>query len=205
VLLLWLALSLLAGPSAPVALCREALASSDTAFHGLPTGPALSVLHERFGYGVTASDGRKLYDLIASRGYRRALEVGTARGYSAIWLGLAMRATGGTVVTLEIDPATAATARENIRRAGLDFLVTVRVNDALREIPELEGEFDLVFLDLGGPHQQQLVDLAAKRLSRGGAIVSHNAWFVRFTPPPDFDTVVLPTLSGGIAVSTRRP
>jgi predicted O-methyltransferase YrrM len=47
------------------------------------------------------------------------LDVGTARGYAAVWFGLAARTTGGRVVTIEIDPQVAAEARENIRRAGL--------------------------------------------------------------------------------------
>ena len=56
---------------------------------------------------VSEEDGRFLRLLIASSGSRRALEIGGASGYSAIWMGMALRETGGTLVTVEYDPARA--------------------------------------------------------------------------------------------------
>src|SRR5581483_8742180 len=59
---------------------------------------------------VAEQDGRFLRMLVASTQRKRALEIGAANGYSAIWIGLGLRETGGTLVTIEIDPARAQDA-----------------------------------------------------------------------------------------------
>jgi predicted O-methyltransferase YrrM len=86
--------------------------------------------------------------LIRAKHARRVLEIGTSNGYSTIRLGDAVEATGGTLVTLEIEPARTALARENVARAGLADTVELRTEDAgraLRAFPD--GAFDFVFLD----------------------------------------------------------
>src|SRR5204863_6584703 len=96
---------------------------------------------------VSEEDGRFLRVMVAANGARRALEIGGASGYSAIWIGLGLRQTGGHLTTIEYDPARAKAAAANIRRAGLDDVVTVVAGDAFQEIPKLGGEIDFVFLD----------------------------------------------------------
>src|SRR5215831_18117518 len=88
---------------------------------------------------VSEEDGRFLRVMVAANGARRALEIGGANGYSAIWIGLGLRQTGGHLTTIEYDPARAKTAGENIRRAGLADVVTVVPGDAFKEIPKLSG------------------------------------------------------------------
>jgi predicted O-methyltransferase YrrM len=56
---------------------------------------------------VSEEDGRFMRLMVASRGARRALEIGGASGYSAIWIGMGLRATGGRLVTIEYDPVRA--------------------------------------------------------------------------------------------------
>src|SRR3954447_18864893 len=68
---------------------------------------------------VSEEDGRLLRVLAVSSGATRALETGGASGYSAIWIALGLRQTGGRLTTIEYDPAGAQRAGENIRRAGL--------------------------------------------------------------------------------------
>src|SRR5215210_1611022 len=96
---------------------------------------------------VSEEDGRFLRVMVASSGATRALEIGGAHGYSAIWIGLGLRQTGGKLTTIEYDPARAEIAADNIRRAGLADIVTVVPGDAFKEIPRLAGELDFVFLD----------------------------------------------------------
>ena len=96
---------------------------------------------------VSEEDGRLLRLLAASNHATHALEIGGANGYSAIWIGLGLQQTGGTLTTIEFDPARAKTAADNIRRAGLSRVVTVVPGDAFQQIPKLSGEFDFVFLD----------------------------------------------------------
>ena len=65
---------------------------------------------------VSEEDGRFLRLMAASSGAKRALEIGGANGYSAIWIGLGLRETGGRLTSIEFDPARAKAAAENIRR-----------------------------------------------------------------------------------------
>src|SRR4029079_11536935 len=96
---------------------------------------------------VSEEDGRFLRLLIASSSRKRALEIGGASGYSAIWMAQGLRATGGKLVTIEYDPVRAKELAENIKRAGLTDVVQVVSGDAFVEIPKLQGTFDFVFLD----------------------------------------------------------
>lgn len=123
---------------------------------------------------VSEEDGRFLRVMVASSGATRALEIGGANGYSAIWIGLGLRQTGGRLTTIEYDPARAKVAAENIRRAGLSDIVTVVSGDAFREIPKLQGEFDFVFLDAWKRDYRKFFDLVAPRLDAGGLLLAHN-------------------------------
>src|SRR5687768_18309301 len=96
---------------------------------------------------VSEEDGRFLRLLVVTRGAKRALEIGAASGYSAIWMGLGMRETGGRLVTIEYDKARAAQCSANIKKAGLSDVVQVVSGDAFAEIPKVAGTFDFVFCD----------------------------------------------------------
>lgn len=123
---------------------------------------------------VSEEDGRFLRVMIASSGATRALEIGGANGYSAIWIGLGLRQTGGHLTTIEFDPARAKTAGENIRRAGLAEVVTVVPGDAFKEIPKLSGEFDFVFLDAWKRDYKRFFDMVFPRLRARGLFLAHN-------------------------------
>jgi predicted O-methyltransferase YrrM len=123
---------------------------------------------------VSEEDGRFLRVLVASSAARRALEIGAAHGYSAIWIGLGLRQTGGHLTTIEFDAARAATAAGNIRRAGLADIVTVVQGDGFKEIPKLPGTFDFVFLDAWKPDYKRFFDLIFPRLTPRGLFLAHN-------------------------------
>lgn len=123
---------------------------------------------------VSEEDGRFLRVLVSSGGTRRALEIGGASGYSGIWLGLGLRETGGRLTSIEYDEDRAREAADNIRRAGLDDVVTVIQGDAFEVIPSLEGTFDFVFLDAWKPDYKRFFDLVFPRLEPGGVFVAHN-------------------------------
>ncbi len=111
---------------------------------------------------VSEEDGRLLRVLAATNRTKRALEIGGANGYSAIWIGLGLRETGGRLVTIEYDPARAKEAAANIRRAGLADIVQVVPGDAFKEIPKLQGNFDLVFLDAWKKDYKRFLDLVCR-------------------------------------------
>lgn len=123
---------------------------------------------------VSEEDGRFLRVMVASSGATRALEIGGANGYSAIWIGLGLRQTGGTLTTIEYDPARAKVATENIRKAGLSDIVAVVSGDAFREIPKLTGEFDFVFLDAWKRDYKKFLDMVFPRLRPRGLFLAHN-------------------------------
>lgn len=123
---------------------------------------------------VSEEDGRFLRLLVASTGRKRALEIGGASGYSAIWMAQGLRATGGTLVSIEYDPVRARELADNIRRAGMTDVVTVVAGDAFKEIPKLTGTFDFVFLDAWKRDYKKFLDLVFPRLDKGGLFTAHN-------------------------------
>jgi predicted O-methyltransferase YrrM len=123
---------------------------------------------------VSEEDGNFLRVLIASTGAKRVLEIGAASGYSAIWMGLGLQQTGGKLVTIEYDPVRAREAAENIRRAGLERVVQVIAGDAFKEVPKVQGTFDLVFLDAWKPDYKKFFDMVFPRVSPGGLFLAHN-------------------------------
>jgi predicted O-methyltransferase YrrM len=123
---------------------------------------------------VSEEDGHFLRVMVASSGATKALEIGGANGYSAIWIGLGLRQTGGHLTTIEFDPARARTAGENIRRAGLADVVTVVPGDAFKEIPKVSGEFDFVFLDAWKRDYKRFFDMVFPRLRMRGLFLAHN-------------------------------
>lgn len=155
---------------------------------------------------VSEEDGKFLRVLIASTGAKRVLEIGAASGYSAIWMGLGVRQTGGKVVTIEYDAVRAREATDNIRRAGLQDVVQVIPGDAFKEIPTLPGAFDLVFLDAWKPDYKKFFDLVFPRVTPGGLFLAHNVinkknemkdFLITIeTHPQAFTTIVSPGFEG---------
>ena len=123
---------------------------------------------------VSEEDGRFLRLMIATSGAKRALEIGGASGYSAIWMGLGLRATGGRLFTIEYDPVRARELGENIRRAGLTDVVEVVAGDAFQQIPKLNGTFDFVFLDAWKKDYKRFFDAVYPRLDARGLFLAHN-------------------------------
>ena len=127
---------------------------------------------------VTPAQGRFLQILAQSMGARRILEVGTLGGYSAIWLARALPPQG-QLLTLEIDPDTAAVARANLARAGLDRMVEVRIGPALATLKTLAAEvrepFDLVFIDADKQNNPEYFQRALELAHSGSLIVVDNA------------------------------
>ena len=95
---------------------------------------------------------RVLALLVRALAPRKLLELGTSNGYSTIWLADALRASGGSLTSVEIDAARAQRARENLAAAGLEEAVELRVADAAAVLAEsASAEWDFVFLDAERP------------------------------------------------------
>ena len=99
------------------------------------------------GKDTTLEDARFLRILVASSRAKRGVEVGTARGFGAMNMGIAFERSGGRLDCVEIDPEMVRTARENLAKLGLEKTVTVIQGDALEILPGLKGPYDFVFID----------------------------------------------------------
>ncbi|MGP8071596.1 MAG: O-methyltransferase [Thermoplasmata archaeon] len=148
-----------------------------------PTDPVLrATLHASAVAGlpsiqVSPLQGRFLHLLARMQKARRILEVGTLGAYSTIWLARALPP-GGRLITLELEPTHAAVARANLRRAGLERRVEVRVAPALESLARLSAEgagpFDLIFLDADKPNNLKYLEWALRLSRPGSAIVVDN-------------------------------
>jgi len=123
---------------------------------------------------VSEEDGRFLRLMVASSRAKRAVEIGGANGYSAIWIGLGLRETGGHLTSIEFDPARAKRAASNVHRAGLDAFVTVVAGDAFVEIPKIAGDVDFVFLDAWKRDYKRFLDVMLPRMAPGALFLAHN-------------------------------
>lgn len=140
-------------------------ALADSAAAGLPA------------IAVSPAQGKLLNLLARMIHARRILEIGTLGGYSTIWLARGL-APGGRLTTLELDPRHAEVAGANLRRAGLDDRVEIRVGPALDSLRRLAGDevekFDLVFIDADKESIPAYFDLSAALTRAGGVIVVDN-------------------------------
>ena len=157
-------------------------ASAGRALQGVPADVPSDVVRvlqqikaaDKDQLAVSEEDGRFLRVMVASSGATRALEIGAADGYSATWIGLGLRQTGGRLTTIEYDPARARGAADNIRRAGLADIVTVVSGDAFQQIPKIPGTVDFVFLDAWKRDYKRFFDLVMPRLEPHGLLLAHN-------------------------------
>jgi predicted O-methyltransferase YrrM len=122
---------------------------------------------------VDAEVGALLRVLAMAVRATRILEIGTAIGYSGIWMAGALPE-GGMLLTMEVDDQRVREARDNFKRAGVSERVNVIAGNARLLLAKVSGPFDLIFQDgdklMYGPMLNRLVDL----LRPGGLLVTDN-------------------------------
>lgn len=120
--------------------------------------------------------GRLLQMISALLQPRRILEIGTFTGYSALCLvkGLSK---DGLLHTIELREADAAVAKANFDRSSASERIILHVGNALTIIPELEEEWDLVFIDADKTGYTSYYELVLPRLRPGGFILADNVLF----------------------------
>lgn len=107
----------------------------------------------------------------------RILELGTATGYSAIFIAEAFENLKGQLITLENDPAMAARARKNFKRAGVEEQIKIRVGDALEEMKTIPPPFDLIFMDIEKIDYYAALPHCSYLLRQNGLLVADNVGF----------------------------
>jgi caffeoyl-CoA O-methyltransferase len=164
---------------------------------------------------VPPKDGRLLNLLVRMTGARKALEIGTAHGYAALWISRGLADTNGHLTTIEILPDRVDMAREHVRQAGLSGQVTCKEGDAHQIVAGLPGPFDFVYLNADKSGQVDYFNqLFPGKLAPGGLLLSSGAiqqieklqgYLDLVSHHPEFDTVMVSaTLEDGIAVSYRK-
>ena len=133
----------------------ETLASN----HGIPiVGPAV---------------GRFLFLLARLVAAKHVFEMGSAVGYSTIWLARAV-GENGTVYFTDTGEENARQARSHFKKAGVSKQVKLLIGDAVQLIDTVEGDFDLIFIDLNKKQYPEAFTKAYPRLRRGGLLVTDN-------------------------------
>jgi caffeoyl-CoA O-methyltransferase len=117
--------------------------------------------------------GRLLEALVALRGAKAVLEIGTYAGSSALWMARGL-APGGRIVTCELDPDHAAFARRHIAASPHADQVEVRVGPALETVAELPGPFELVFIDADKTGYAAYLDAVLPKLAPGALVIADN-------------------------------
>lgn len=127
---------------------------------------------------VDPHEGMLLYLLVKLARGKRILELGTATGYSGIWL---LRGTeGGTLTTYEMDHERAQRARANFSEAGFADRAVVLEENAKDGLEKLDGRFDVCFIDLLNSFRseeitQRVLELCLERLDGGALLMADNA------------------------------
>jgi caffeoyl-CoA O-methyltransferase len=162
---------------------------------------------------VATLHGRLLRILTEAVKAKHVVEIGTSNGYSALWICLGLQATGGRLITHEIDPQTAALARANFQRAGVEHMVTLVLGDAHETVSRLQGPIDLLFIDADKPGYLDYLNKLLPLVRPGGLILADNMNqpkpspdFVKaITTNPDLETIFLNMQSTGISLTLQKP
>ncbi len=164
-------------------------------------------------WNVSYEDGKVLYNLIINNNYKRALEIGTSTGHSAIWMAWALSKTGGKLITIEVDEARYKTALKNFRKAGVEEFIDARLADAHQLVKELKGPFDFVFSDADKEWYTQYFKDVEKKLTVGGCFTAHNVTdgfrdvkeflgYIRSLP--NYETTIDHSSRSGISISYKK-
>jgi caffeoyl-CoA O-methyltransferase len=126
--------------------------------------------------------GELLYIFAKATQSLRILELGTAIGYSTIFLARAFSSTHGKLVTVDKDPDMAARAKMNFHRAGLDQRIDMVVGDSQEKLSQMDESFDLVFLDIDKEHYAGVLPHCGRLLKKGGLLIADNVGFKNADP-----------------------
>jgi predicted O-methyltransferase YrrM len=117
--------------------------------------------------------GRILKMLVRLQQPKRILEIGTYTGYATLCLAEALPETG-EIHTIEVDDEREDDIREQFRLSGLEDKIHLYIGDALTVIPQLDGAFDMVFIDADKRLYCEYYDLVFDKVNEGGIILADN-------------------------------
>jgi caffeoyl-CoA O-methyltransferase len=211
----WVIIALLAALALSLGAVNPALAQGRGRKPLAKSEPEMRILRVlddiREGPVTEKLHGRLLRILVESTKAKNVVEIGTGNGYSAIWLCLGLKATGGKLVTHEIDHKQVVLARANFKRAGVENLVTVVEGDAYRTVAQLKEPIDILFMDAEGGNLDYL-DQLLPLVRPGGLILADNMrkpkpsprFIKAITTNPNLETIFLNMQSTGISLTMKK-
>jgi caffeoyl-CoA O-methyltransferase len=169
---------------------------------------------------VPEEDGKILYEIVIRNQYKKALELGTSTGHSAIWIAWALSKTGGRLITIEMDEGRYRQALFNFKEAGLEEFIDCRLGDAHMLVMEISGPFDFVFIDADKEWYPNYAKALVPKVTPGGCLTAHNVedpgpalrgryengtgdYYRYMKSLPDFETQIHPNSRYGVAVSYK--
>jgi caffeoyl-CoA O-methyltransferase len=219
---------------AKLAGVAELIAADAERYAGEHTTPFAGALEQAARWTATNTDSpgmmaglaeaRLLEALIAISGARRVLEIGTFTGVGALAMAAALP-DGGRVTSLEVDPERAAIARRHFEASPHGDRIELILGDALQSLAQLEGPFDLVWIDAWKADYPAYYEAVVEKLAPRGVIVADNLFRAGATLSADTEdpgTVgirrfadlvqadertdnVLLTVGDGVMLAWRRP
>jgi predicted O-methyltransferase YrrM len=161
---------------------------------------------------VPTEDGRLLRLLTETSGAKNVVEIGTSNGYSSLWFCLALRVTGGKLITFEIDPQKVKLAQSNFKKAGVDKIATIIEGDAHNEVTKLKDPIDIIFLDADKSGYPDYLNKLLPLVRPGGLIIAHNMkspapnpeYIKAITTNPDLETIFLNMQAAGVGVTLKK-
>ena len=112
-------------------------------------------------WNISRTTAEFLYNLVVDSKAQSVIEVGTSNGYSGIWLGKALKKTGGKLTTIEFYDKRLDIARENFQKCGVADIIDTRKGDAATILEYLPEDFEIDFAKedkLNGNCQGKLLD-----------------------------------------------
>lgn len=116
---------------------------------------------------------------------KRILEVGCAIGYSSILFASTL-GEDVEIITVERNEKMIEKAKENIKLAGLENNITILEGDAEEKLKEVDGEFDMIFLDAAKGQYQLFYDMVIDKLKVDGLLISDNILYKGMVAHDDF-------------------
>ena len=164
-------------------------------------------------WNISRPTAKFLYSLIVAHGSKSVLEVGTSNGYSGIWLGKAVKKTGGHLTTIEFYDKRLDIAKENFRVCQVDDIITTLKGSALTILEYLPDDFriDFAFVDANKSEYIKYFDIIDKHMVRGGLLACDNVlsheekcrpFIDKINTHPDWENVIL-KLPAGLSLARK--
>ena len=164
-------------------------------------------LTQREFWNISRTTAEFMYNFIVDGNIQSVIEVGTSNGYSGIWLGKALKKTGGKLSTIEFYDKRLDIAKENFQKCGVSDIITTLKGDAATILEHLPDDYrvDFAFVDANKRQYVDFFRLIHPHLIAGGYIacdniISHAPKVQTFLDAinnhPDYENVVLPLPAG---------